>query len=116
MALAAVSFPSNQNGHSSLLVSNRETNVLYYFDIFDGDHWVADDLGVDCDADRQARDQAVLALCEMARELLPANGPEMDLTIRVRSSGALAFSVRLHFFTEPGPALTDLEVMRSHRR
>ena len=81
--------------------------MRYFFDIFDGDHWTRDDLGVECASDRRARHQAVLALTELARELLPYDGPAKELVIRVRLHEELAFSVRLNFDTSSGPALTD---------
>lgn len=81
--------------------------MRYFFDIFDGDHWARDDFGVDCARDRSARHQAVLALTELARELLPSSGSTQELVIRVRLKEELAFSVRLAFDTSFGPALTD---------
>ena len=68
-------------------------------------------MGVDCAHDRGARYQAVLALTELARELLPFDGPEKELTVRVRLNDAVAFSVRLTFDTSFGPALTDSSVI-----
>ncbi|WP_423066138.1 DUF6894 family protein [Devosia sp. CN2-171] len=85
--------------------------MRYYFDIFDGDHWARDDMGVDCANDRGARHQAVLAITELARELLPHDGPEKELAIRVRLKEEVAFSVRLVFETSSGPALTDVSVL-----
>ena len=84
--------------------------MRYYFDIFDGDHWTRDDFGVELETDWRARHQAVLALCEMAREQLPGNGAAMDLTVRVRTGEGVVFTVRLDFSTEPGPALHDVAV------
>lgn len=81
--------------------------MRYYFDIFDGDHWTRDDFGIELETDWKARHQAVLVLCEMAGELLPNDGAEMDLTVRVRTGSDVAFTVRLDFSTETGPALTD---------
>lgn len=79
--------------------------MRYYFDIFDGDHWTRDDIGVDCHNDRHARQQAVLALTEMAREQLPTNGDEMVLRVRVRGGLENRFTVGLEFDTEPGADL-----------
>lgn len=81
--------------------------MRYFFDIFDGDHWTRDDIGVECASDQRARHQAVLALTELASELLPYDGPAKELVIRVRLQEELAFSVRLNFDTSSGPALTD---------
>lgn len=85
--------------------------MRYYFDIFDGDHWARDDLGVECASDRSARHQAVLALTELARELLPSDGASKELIIRVRQGDGAAFSVRLAFDTSAGPALADPTVV-----
>lgn len=81
-----------------------------FFDIFDGDHWARDDIGMDCRDERSARHQAVLALCEMAREQLPGDGPVMGFQVRVRKGELTAFLVRLDFTTEAGPALTDARI------
>ncbi|CAN7661426.1 hypothetical protein LJR016_005220 [Devosia sp. LjRoot16] len=85
--------------------------MRYFFDIFDGDHWSRDELGVDCAHDMSARHQAVLALTELARELLPPDGSSMELVVRVRVAEATAFTVRLSFDTASGPALSDPAVM-----
>ena len=84
--------------------------MRYYFDIFEGDHWARDDVGLDCPNDAGARYQAVLALTEMARDFLPADGPSKDLKVRVRRKAEVAFTVSLLFETSPGPALTDPSV------
>jgi len=81
--------------------------MRYYFDIFDGHTWDRDDLGVECENDGRARHQAVLALTELARELLPPDGPSRDLMIRVRVQNEVAFTVQLLFGTTSGPALSD---------
>jgi len=82
--------------------------MRYFFDIFDGDHWSRDDIGMDARDDRQARHQAVLALAEMARELLPSDGDQMDLRIRVRTENAERFTVSLDFETERPPGGTSM--------
>jgi hypothetical protein len=84
--------------------------MRYFFDIFDGDHWARDAFGVECASDRRARHQAVLALTELARELLPSDGPSKELAICVRHGEAVAFAVRLAFDTSPGPALSDTSI------
>ncbi|OEO28040.1 hypothetical protein VW23_006490 [Devosia insulae DS-56] len=85
--------------------------MRYYFDIFDGDHWARDDLGAECASDGRARHQAVLALTELARELLPSDGPSKELMIRVRIRNEVAFTVQLEFGTSSGPALSDPSVV-----
>lgn len=74
--------------------------MRYYFDIFDGDHWTRDDLGVECRDDRAARYQAVLALTEMSREYLPDDGNEMELLVKVRQGEEVRFKVRIAFTVE----------------
>lgn len=74
--------------------------MRYFFDIFDGDHWTRDDIGMEVHSDGHARHQAVLALTEMARELLPADGDHKDLHIRVRTESAERFTVSLDFDTD----------------
>lgn len=89
--------------------------MRYYFDIFDGDHWTRDDLGVDCESDRRARHQAVLALTEMASELLPSDGATKTIIIRVRRKDEVAFTVQLAFDTSPGPALSDRSIAEEQK-
>ena len=88
--------------------------MRYFFDISEGDGWAADDRGVECANDRDARRQAVLALAEMAREDIPPNVSSMDLTVRVRHGANVAFTVHLDFSTDPGPALTDSTMLEEH--
>ena len=45
----------------------------YYFDIRDGDTFVTDDIGVVLPTIEAARDQAALALAEMAKDVLPGS-------------------------------------------
>jgi hypothetical protein len=45
----------------------------YFFDTRDGDTFVADDLGVVLPSLEAARDQAAVALAEMAKEVLPGS-------------------------------------------
>ena len=43
----------------------------YYFDTRDGDHFVRDDEGVELDGIEGARDQATLALRDLAKDAIP---------------------------------------------
>lgn len=88
--------------------------MRYFFDIADGSHWIRDDMGIDCKDEREARRQAVLALAEMAREYIPSNGASMDLAVRIRHAGKVAFTVHLDFSTEAGPGLEDPSALHSH--
>lgn len=74
--------------------------MRYFFDIYDGDHWARDDIGMICRDDRHARYQAVLALTEMAREQLPSDGDAMLLQVRVRDAAHRHFTVKLDFDTD----------------
>lgn len=81
------------------------TEMRYYFDIFDGDHWTRDDIGVECRNDRAARLQAVLGLTEMAHELLPTDGNEMLMQVRVRDASHHRFTLKLDFDTDGEPGI-----------
>jgi len=73
----------------------------YYFDIWDGDHKAHDDIGVECHSLHAASVQATIALTELAREILPGDGPERLLKITVRDETYPLFSLKLDFETVP---------------
>lgn len=73
----------------------------YFFDIHDGPHKAHDDIGVDCANVHAASVQATIALTELARDLLPGDGPDHHLAIMVRSETEPLFSVQLDFATLP---------------
>ena len=81
-------------------MAGGKVQMQYYFDIFDGATWARDDFGIDCQDDHSARQQAVLALTEMAREQLPHNGDFAKYRIRVRGGARSRFTVTLDFATE----------------
>lgn len=81
--------------------------MRYFFDIFDGDHWTRDDLGVECASDQTSPGSAGTNRAG-PRAAAVYDGPAKELVIRVRLQEELAFSVRLNFDTSSGPALTDL--------
>ncbi len=58
----------------------------YYFDTHDGDHSIVDLDGLDCSSNQQVQHQAVDALPDMARELLP-DGPNRLFRVEVRDAG-----------------------------
>jgi hypothetical protein len=58
----------------------------YYFDTFDGDHTNADSEGIECSSRKQVRYQAIDALPDMAREVLP-DGPTRTFRVEVRDDG-----------------------------
>ena len=80
----------------------------YYFDIFDGDHKAHDDIGVECHSVHAASVQATIALTELAREILPGDGPVRHLRIGIRGNEGLLFSLTLDFETQPARQLARL--------
>jgi hypothetical protein len=67
----------------------------YYFDTFDGDHTSADSEGIECSSRKQVRYQAIDALPDMARELLP-DGPNRTFRVEVRDdAGTVVFRATL---------------------
>ena len=72
----------------------------YYFDTRDNDTFVADDIGVELTGDEAARDQAAVALAEMAKDVLPGS-LRRTLSIEVRGEGRGALmAARLIFEVE----------------
>jgi hypothetical protein len=55
----------------------------YFFDSRDGDHFIRDDEGVELDGIEQARDEATLALRDLAKDALP-RATRRELSIEVR--------------------------------
>jgi len=58
----------------------------FYFDTFDGVHTNADSEGIECSSRQIVQDQAIDALPDMARELLP-DGPNRMFRVDVRNEG-----------------------------
>ena len=58
----------------------------FYFDTFDGDHTTADSEGIECSSQAMVQDQAIDALPDMAREILP-DGPNRTFRVEVRDEG-----------------------------
>ena len=54
-----------------------------FFDSRDGDHFIRDDEGVELDGIEQARDEATLALRDLAKDALP-KATRRELSIEVR--------------------------------
>jgi hypothetical protein len=72
----------------------------YYFDIYD-DVAVIDGVGQELADLDEARREAVTAISEIAKEILPSDGPAKQLQIKVRDeidnvvlSAAISFQVR----------------------
>ena len=56
---------------------------FYYFDSRDGDKFIPDEHGVELDGIESARDEAAIALAELAKDVLPGS-ERRELTIEVR--------------------------------
>ena len=71
--------------------------TLYFFDVFDGEAFLRDDVGVDISTEQDAANHAVAALPEMAHDELQ-NGPERSFWVKVRDgSGDYFFMADLKF-------------------
>ncbi len=79
--------------------------MRYCFDIFTGDHWARDYRGWDCASDCAARHHALLALTELAYELmqLDAQSTEMAISVRLGQQPAFIFQLTFERFLEPSP-------------
>lgn len=77
----------------------------FYFDTYDGDHTSVDNDGIECASRQIVQDQAVDALPDMARELLP-DGPNRMFRVDVRDeAGKVVFHATLELqsgWVEPG--------------
>jgi hypothetical protein len=58
--------------------------MLYYFDFRDGDVVTEDTEGTECADNQSARNEAVAALAELARDRLPRSGDRADIAFIVR--------------------------------
>jgi hypothetical protein len=77
--------------------------ALYYFDFRDGDVVTEDTEGTECADNQSARDEAVAALAELARDRLPRSGERADIAFIVRradggtmAAAQVAFEVLWH--------------------
>ena len=67
----------------------------FYFDTFDGDHTSVDSDGIECSSRQMVQDQAIDALPDMAREILP-DGPNRMFRVEVRDgAGRIVFRATL---------------------
>ena len=72
----------------------------YFFDSRDGDHFIRDDEGVELGGIEQARDEATLALRDLAKDALP-RATRRELSIAVRDeAGRQPIRVSLLFEVE----------------
>jgi hypothetical protein len=73
----------------------------FFFDTHDGDHLTADEEGLDLDGIEQAREEAVRALPDLARDLLP-DGDRRSFAVTVRDeSGTALLTATLTLRVEP---------------
>ena len=71
--------------------------MLFFFDTRDGDENSRDDVGIELPDVGTAKQQATLALTEMARDRLPSSGVDRTLAIRVRTMNGPCFDVSLEY-------------------
>ncbi len=75
----------------------------YYFDTYDGDRLIRDDEGLVLGSLHEAREQAIKALPDMARDGLP-HGEYRDFVVEVRDeTGRKVFRARLTLVVEDPP-------------
>jgi hypothetical protein len=63
---------------------------LYFFDSDDGATKFRDETGTELPDDQAARDEASAALAEMAKEFIPGDGPQGNITMWVRNADGTA--------------------------
>ena len=56
----------------------------YFFDAHDGDTYLEDDEGQDLDGTEEVRLQAQSGLADLARDVVPGDGPERTMVVAVR--------------------------------
>ena len=59
----------------------------YYFDTHDGERFTCDETGLECASLDAARDAAIRALPDLARDLLPDGSDRRALSVEVRDEG-----------------------------
>ncbi len=73
----------------------------YFFDTNDGKTLIEDDEGHELDGVDVARFQAQSALADMARDVVPGDGPERTITVRVRDeTGKIVVRAALSLIVE----------------
>ncbi len=76
----------------------------YFFDTDDGDTFHEDDEGLELDGMEEVRLQAQTGLADMARDVVPGDGPERTMTVRVRDEdGNTVLRAALVLTVEFGP-------------
>jgi hypothetical protein len=76
----------------------------YYFDTHDGGTYLPDDEGQDLDGMEAARLQAQTGLADIARDVVPGDGPERTMVVAVRDeAGKLVLRAALVLMVEIQP-------------
>ncbi len=76
----------------------------YFFDTDDGDTFLEDDEGQDLDGIEQVRLQAQSGLADMARDVVPGDGPERTMVVTVRDqAGKIVLRATLVLMVEIHP-------------
>ncbi len=70
--------------------------ALYFFDTRDNDDFIEDDIGLELPSLDAVKDQAALALAELARDVLPGS-LKRSLAVEVRDERQPVLSARLLF-------------------
>ncbi len=73
----------------------------YFFDIQDGSDITQDDTGLELASLHEARVEAVLALAEFAKEVLPTDGCEHAFLITIRENDKPVLLTKLLFEAVP---------------
>ena len=74
----------------------------YFFDFDDGTATHHDDIGTDLPNDQVARDEASRAMGELAKEYIPGDAPQKNMTMWVRDeAGVGLLQLTLSFAVKP---------------
>jgi hypothetical protein len=76
--------------------------ALYFFDTDNGKDRIRDDTGTELADDQSARDEATFAIAEMAKDWIPRDGPQKNITMWVRNeAGETILVLTLNFALLP---------------
>jgi hypothetical protein len=73
-----------RRGNKTRLPAVRGHMPRYFFDPHDGDTYLQDDEGQELDGIEEARLQAQSGLADIARDVVPGDGPERTMVVAVR--------------------------------
>jgi hypothetical protein len=68
----------------------------YYFDTFDDDMFIEDDVGLECEDVKAVKEQAALSLAELALDVLPSSSRRC-LLVKARDGDGPILEARLTF-------------------